>query len=153
MVGKRPKRRIALLHYPLSSQCNPSLKSDMHAAACPAAVWLEAAHKQRKVAKFLTAVAAHGTFSTSGTDNRKRKAKNRIKLHLELVAVAKSAGMNLRKARRFAKKAEAKALVATDLAQGKLAKVRGTPTIFIHGRRYKGPRTLDAFLRAIDKQP
>ncbi len=42
--------------------------------------------------------------------------------------------------------------VAADLKAGKDAGVRGTPTIFINGKRHSGPRSLDGFKPVVDAE-
>lgn len=42
--------------------------------------------------------------------------------------------------------------VASDLKAGKESGVRGTPTIFINGKRHAGPRSLEGFKPVIDAE-
>lgn len=42
--------------------------------------------------------------------------------------------------------------VASDTKAGKDAGVRGTPTIFINGKRHAGPRSLDGFKPVVDAE-
>jgi protein-disulfide isomerase len=49
------------------------------------------------------------------------------------------------------KSPEMQAQVRKDLADGREAGVRGTPTVFINGRKLKG-RGLDGFRNAIDRE-
>jgi protein-disulfide isomerase len=39
--------------------------------------------------------------------------------------------------------------VRKDLAEGQKLKIRGTPTVFINGKQYTGPPTLEGFRQAI----
>jgi len=48
--------------------------------------------------------------------------------------------------------AEVKDEVAKDAQAGRDAGVRGTPTIFINGKRHNGPRTLEGFKPVIDEE-
>ncbi len=47
---------------------------------------------------------------------------------------------------------EIKEEVATDAKSGKDAGVRGTPTIFINGKRHQGARSLDGFKPVVDAE-
>ena len=42
--------------------------------------------------------------------------------------------------------------VNTDFEAGKAAGVRGTPTIMVNGKKYRGPRSLDGFKPVIDAE-
>jgi predicted DsbA family dithiol-disulfide isomerase len=42
--------------------------------------------------------------------------------------------------------------VDDDTAAGKAAGVRGTPTIFVNGRKYQGQRTLDGFRPTVEEE-
>ena len=150
LVKKRPKTRVALLHYPLSSACNPALKVDMHPASCQAAVWMEAAAKQRKLPAFLDAVAAHGPIHRKAASSPRGAAKAEKKLMATLEGLAGKARMNLRRARRFGEKADIGQLLDDDLEQARKAGVRGTPTICVHRLRYAGDRTAEALMEALD---
>jgi protein-disulfide isomerase len=43
-------------------------------------------------------------------------------------------------------------LVRRDLEEGNAAGVGGTPTVFINGKTYRGPRSLEGFSKAIDAE-
>lgn len=42
--------------------------------------------------------------------------------------------------------------VADDLAAGRKAGVRGTPSIYVNGRKFQGPRNFEGFKSAIDAE-
>jgi predicted DsbA family dithiol-disulfide isomerase len=42
--------------------------------------------------------------------------------------------------------------VAEDLAAGRAAGVRGTPTIFVNGKRFSGPRSLEGFKPVVEEE-
>ena len=58
-------------------------------------------------------------------------------------------GLNMQKFKKDLESPEIAAQVQADKAEGEAANITGTPTIFVNGRRYLGPRTLDAFVEAL----
>jgi protein-disulfide isomerase len=108
----------------------------MHPQAGPAARAMQAAAKQNKAWEMeeklfenyreLTPEAIEGHASALSLDVDKFKAD------MESDAIKKE--------------------VEDDLAAGRSAGVRGTPTILINGARYQGPRTLDGFKQFIDEE-
>ena len=140
---KRPKIRIAVLQFPLSSRCNPHVSTDMHPTACRGAAWAEAARAQRRFPGFLAAAAKAGTL----TGRRPRHADK------ALLTMARGAGLNLRRLNRFVARGKHRAGIAADIALARAAGVRGTPTIFVHGRRIKGARNLARLLTLVDAGP
>ncbi len=150
LVSLRPDVKIALLSYPLSSTCNAKVSIDMHPAACPAARWAEAAHNQGKFAAFLKAAHAHGTFRVPHQRSSKKRA---ARLREKFRSVANDAGLNVRRAARYARSSRASDAVTGDVRQAVNAKVKGTPTIFVNGQLYKGPRTAESIASLIPPPP
>lgn len=151
LAKARPKERIAWLHYPLSSRCRPDMTVDMHPAACAAATWMEAAAKQGKLKRFLREVAHRGRIHSPRSSSARNAKKAAKRLRADLLAIATAAQLNVRKAQRFVQRADRTKLMAADIAQAKLAGVRGTPTLFVDGRLYTGPRTLEGLTQALDR--
>ena len=67
--------------------------------------------------------------------------------------MARGAGLNLRRLNRFVARGKHRAGIAADIALARAAGVRGTPTIFVHGRRIKGARNLARLLTLVDAGP
>lgn len=65
--------------------------------------------------------------------------------------IALAVGLNLEEYEKMKKDAGTQGRVRRDLSDGRRAGVRGTPTVFINGRRLRD-RSLEGFQSAIDKQ-
>lgn len=65
--------------------------------------------------------------------------------------IAQTVGLNLEEYEKMKKDPAIKGKVRRDLADGRQAGVRGTPTVFINGRRLRD-RSLRGFQAAIDKE-
>lgn len=61
-------------------------------------------------------------------------------------------GLDVEKFKADAASQAVKDEVQNDLKAGKDAGVRGTPTIFINGKRHNGPRSLDGFKPIVDAE-
>jgi predicted DsbA family dithiol-disulfide isomerase len=61
-------------------------------------------------------------------------------------------GLDVTKFKADFESAEVKKEVQDDTAAGKAAGVRGTPSIYVNGRRFQGQRTLDGFKPVIDEE-
>lgn len=70
----------------------------------------------------------------------------------ELVADAVEAGIDRDAFRRCLAGGAAKRAVEADLRAGAEAGVDGTPAVFVNGRSFSGPRTVDALRRLIDEE-
>lgn len=143
LVKARPKLRIAMLHFPLSSRCNDHLKSDFHPTACRGAAWAEAAHAQGRFGRFLAAVAQKGPLN----------GKHPGKASKALIAIGRIAGLNMRRAQRFVSRGKHTRSIARDTDGGRNANVQGTPALFVRGRQVRGPRDLATLLQLLDQNP
>ena len=70
----------------------------------------------------------------------------------DLVKYAGELGLDVEKFKADFASQEIKDEVAKDAQAGRGAGVRGTPTIFVNGKRYQGQRTLDGFKPLIDEE-
>ena len=77
-----------------------------------------------------------------------RKALNRS----DLDVYAEEIGLDMVRFRKELDEGTWAAQVEADIAMGKEIGVRGTPFVFINGRRYDGPRTAKEMIQAIDKE-
>jgi len=78
---------------------------------------------------------------------------NRKKLkRADLEAYAEQVGLDVAKFKAALDSGEFSKAVDGDLALGRRAGVGGTPTIFINGRKYQGPRNAKGMIGVIDRQ-
>jgi predicted DsbA family dithiol-disulfide isomerase len=70
----------------------------------------------------------------------------------DLEGYAGGLGMDVGKFKADFESAEIKKQVTDDTDAGKAAGVRGTPSIYVNGRRYNGARTLEGFKPVIDEE-
>lgn len=108
----------------------------MHKEAEPAARAMQAAHRQGKGWEM----------------NEKIFANMRALQPDNLSKYAEEVGLDLGKFKTDFESAEVKDEVAKDAAAGKAAGVRGTPSIFVNGKRYQGDRSLAGFKPVIDDE-
>jgi len=119
------KVAIYFKHFPLG----------FHKRAKPAAVASYCAHKQDKFWDFHDAI-----FATP-----RALADDDLEGHAETL------GLNLDDYRKCVSSKEASESVDADMAEGRRASIRGTPTILVNGRKYTGARSPGAMLDAIEK--
>lgn len=126
MLEQYPKEvKIVFKHFPLSS----------HKFAMPAAVAAMAAHRQGKFWPFQDKL-----FENYNKLNEQKISEIATELELDLVQFEtdrKDAGLQT--------------IINQDVRDGRRAEVRGTPSIFVNGRRLKN-RSLQGFRAMIDKQ-
>lgn len=115
-----------LRHFPLPS----------HSRAEPAARATQAAQRQGKGVEMAEKVFANMKALTDD----------------DLVKYAGELGLDVEKFKADFASQEIKDEVAKDAQAGRGAGVRGTPTIFVNGKRYQGQRTLDGFKPLIDEE-
>jgi predicted DsbA family dithiol-disulfide isomerase len=70
----------------------------------------------------------------------------------DLEGYASGIGLDMTKYKADFENPEIKKQVADDTAAGKAAGVRGTPSIYVNGRRFQGARTLDGFKPVIEEE-
>jgi predicted DsbA family dithiol-disulfide isomerase len=117
---------VHLRHYPLGN----------HKNAEPAARAMQAAHRQGKGHEMAEKIFA----------NMKALSAD------DLAKYAEDLGLDVGRFKTDWESQEVKDEVAKDLKAGQAAGVRGTPTIFVNGKRYQGPRSVDGFKSLIDEE-
>jgi len=137
-VEKNMKGKVALVfkHFPLSSQCNPSMGRDMHPAACTATYWGFAAEEQGKFWEFEDIVFNNMSQMMPQEGELDVKLKG---LTENMKKYAKEAGMDVGKAEAYVVGKKYEARLKKDIAEAGAAEVRGTPSIYINGRSYNAP--------------
>lgn len=114
-----PEVSLVFKHFPLSSQCNSEINSDMHPLSCGGAYAAEAARRQGKFWEYHDAVFA----SSEQLDD------------VVLRKIATEVGLDMIQFEADVAAEEIKDKVTTDVALGNEMKIRGTPTIFLNGKR------------------
>ena len=109
---------------------------DMHSQAALAAAAAIAAHRQGKFWPMHDGLFAH----------RRELSRPMI------LAVARTAGLDMQRFQADLDSADTKKTVARDMEDGNRAGVEGTPSIFINGRKYNGALDLPAIRPVIDEQ-
>jgi len=120
--GNLDKARFVFRHYPLDKYCNRKLSSDVHPGACMLAEGAVCAHEQNKFWAFHDIA-----FETKGQISRSvvQDIAARINLDLNPFNGCLDSGRGLE-------------VVKEDIQAAFDAGVRGTPTLFINGRRLGG---------------
>jgi uncharacterized membrane protein/predicted DsbA family dithiol-disulfide isomerase len=122
-----PSLRILPRQYPLDPVCNPSVKGAGHAGACLQAQALLCANAQGQYDALSERLYAGGPADRKG-----------------LIDLAASVGLNDRQFADCLSSPQTVRQLAADIASGKAAGVRGTPTIiFEKGQRYFGNLTAE----------
>ncbi|MGB5747564.1 MAG: vitamin K epoxide reductase family protein [Desulfobacterales bacterium] len=120
--GNHDRARIVFRHYPLDKSCNRRLSSDLHPGACMLAEGAACANEQNKFwAYHDIAFETKGQVSRSVVQNIAAK----IKLDLNNFNSCLDSGRGLQ-------------VVSQDIEAAIDAGVKGTPTLFINGRRLGG---------------
>ena len=81
-------------------------------------------------------------------ENQKALQADKLELYAEQI------GLDMEKWKKDKESKEFKDLIARDMREGPRAGVRGTPSVFINGRRFQpsGGYTVEGFKAAIDKE-
>jgi protein-disulfide isomerase len=109
---------------------------DMHSQAALAAAAAVAAHRQGRFWPMHDALFAH-----------RRELSRPV-----ILALARTAGLDMPRFEADLDSAETKATVARDVEDGDRAGVEGTPSVFIDGRKYNGPLDLPAMRTIINEE-
>jgi protein-disulfide isomerase len=109
---------------------------DMHSQAALAAAAAVAAHRQEKFWPMHDALFAH-----------RRELSRPL-----MLALARTAGLDMQRFEADLDSAETKKTVARDMQDGDRAGVEGTPSVFINGRKYNGSLDLPAIRTVIDEE-
>ena len=117
--------KLVVKHFPLPS----------HKSAKPAAIAALAAHKQDKFWEFHTKL-----FKNYRSLNEKKIEEIAIELNLDMEKFAADR-----------KSPDITALIERDIRNGKAIGVRGTPTIFLNGKRLKN-RSMQGFQQMIEAE-
>lgn len=113
--SEREDLRIVALHFPLNSECNAGVATDMHALACSAAIATECAHQQDRYGEVAGRLALpNADLSAAGT--------LALSQELELDPVAYE---------RCVDNPETLAQVQADAALGSALGIRGTPAFLL----------------------
>jgi protein-disulfide isomerase/uncharacterized membrane protein len=121
-------------NYPLDKTCNPKLQNTVHEGACWLALGAICAQDQGRFAPYQDAVFA---------------APARPMTREDVVRIATGAGVAAPALQACLDASETKARLAAEIEEGERVGVKGTPALFINGRRL--PRVND-FLTAIEKE-
>jgi protein-disulfide isomerase/uncharacterized membrane protein len=113
------KVAVIFKHFPLGKECNPGMKADQQPRACAAAYAAEAARQQRAFWPYQDLL-----FATS------LGASEDI-----LEGAARQAGLDMAKWDADRRSPAAMHKVVTDVLEGKVAAVDGTPAVFVNGKR------------------
>lgn len=116
--------------------------------ATDAALAVCAAHKQDRFAEFNTRLWAEAWPRTGG---RPRLAQGALE-RPALVKIAREVGMNPKAFETALDSAECKQKLQTDKQALARIGVHGTPYIFLNGKLYNGPRSIDGLKAAIDRE-
>ena len=128
LVMKYPtKIRVTHHDYPLSSDCNPYLKNNMHPQACDAAAYARCAAEQGQFPEMAEFLFANRTKITE--DNA--------------VAFAKSHKMDAEKFLACVKNPQTARAIRKDIETGTDRKMTGTPCFFVNGEMVKGYKPLE----------
>jgi protein-disulfide isomerase len=109
---------------------------DMHSQAALAAAAAIAAHRQGRFWPMHDALFAH-----------RRELSRAV-----ILALARTAGLDMERFQADLDSAATKATVARDVEDGDRAGVEGTPSVFINGRKYNGNLDLPAIRTVIDEE-
>ncbi len=115
---RHPEVSVAFVHYPLSKDCNPALRSNFHPRSCGAAYAAEAAHRQGKFWKYHDAL-----FAT------------RDELDAEVLErIAAELGLDVPRFQEDMAAPSTEEKIKSDTALGKSLKILGTPSAFLNGK-------------------
>ncbi|MDA9951540.1 thioredoxin domain-containing protein [Oligoflexaceae bacterium] len=126
---------IVYKNYPLSNKCNDNIGSSMHTDACDAAILARCAGNQGKFWQFSDLVFANQSNISASM----------------LRTTAKAVGLGDADIDACLQSPDILAKIKEDIAQGEAAKVTGTPSLYLNGRKMQGGRSIDDFRRAVDR--
>ncbi len=111
---------IVFKHFPLSTECNPSLQNNLHPLACNAAFAAEAARQAGKFWEFHDSL-----FSYTGP-----RADGSL-----LRSIAIRAGVSVPLYDQFVISKQTSDAVQRNISEGNRLKLEGTPAVFLNGKR------------------
>jgi protein-disulfide isomerase len=107
-------------HFPLSTNCNPIMKQDMHPLACPAALGAEAARQQGKFWEY------HDAIFEVGLQNPN-----------QLAQIVQKIGLDPAQVNQLLATQEPAQHLKRDIDLGVQLKIDSTPAVFWNGRRVR----------------
>ena len=125
--------RVVFHHFPLDSECNPSLTGRLHPKACLAAVASECAAQQGQFWQY------HDVLF----NNQKQLGRQ------SLIEYAARLGLDTTRFTACLDSAEPRARVQNDVTEAAALGVDSTPTVFINGRLVKGALESDLLCAAV----
>ncbi len=131
--------QIVFKNFPLSSECNPTISSNMHPFAC------EAAFHGRCVGE----TGHFWDYANLVFSNQSQLTKQKIRDFALTTGMSPSDLDYCLSSRR----GELKSKIEADINLGQRIGVRGTPAIYINGKVYNGPatfETLSEYLRSLE---
>ena len=123
----------AFKHFPLSSQCNPHIKRDMHPRACHAAMASICAQDQGQF------WAMHDLLF----DNQHALQDE------HLTSYAQTLKLDIRQFIECLSAEKTRARLSEDIKQGAKVGVRGTPAFFVNGWGFKGAKSAKAIRQVV----
>jgi protein-disulfide isomerase/uncharacterized membrane protein len=114
--------KIIFKHYPLSSLCNSSVRTNFHENACQAAYAAEAAHRQGKFWEYHDLLFSTTIYGEEG----------------EFIGFAEELELDIPKFTEDMNKVAAEK-VAQDISLGNEIGIKGTPTVYINGKKINKP--------------
>lgn len=127
------RTQVVFRHFPICAECNPYTKSMLHRRACLLARAAEAAHEQGRFWEMHDRL-----FELGGAIGEE-----------PIVALARELSLDVDRFRaRLASPAELDARIVEDARVASSLKIRGTPLVFVNGRRFAW-LTSDALRKAI----
>jgi protein-disulfide isomerase/uncharacterized membrane protein len=125
--------RVVFRHFPLDSECNPSLTMQLHREACLAAVASECAAEQGRFWQYQNVLF----------NNQKQLGRQ------SLIAYATRLGLDAARFAACLDSPEPRARVQNDVTEAAALGVDSTPTVFINGRLVKGALEPDLLCAAV----
>ncbi|MFI5396309.1 MAG: thioredoxin domain-containing protein [Candidatus Binatia bacterium] len=125
--------RVVFHHFPLDSECNPKVSSQLHRDACLAAVGSECAADQGKFWQY------HNLLF----DNQERLGRQ------SLIEYATQLGLDLPRFTQCLDSPQARTRVEQDINEAAALGIDSTPTVFINGRLIKGALEPDLLSDAV----
>ncbi|MBN1850126.1 MAG: thioredoxin domain-containing protein [Deltaproteobacteria bacterium] len=136
VIGENPGRvKVIFINYPLDMACNPYLGRSLHPGSCLLAAGALCAAEQDRFEEYQSAVF---------------QAKLERPSFQILKELAREAGLMLEPFIRCLADREILNTIIRQVEKGKEYGVRGTPTIFINGKRYRGRADKDWLQKFID---
>ena len=127
--------KLVFFNYPLDMSCNSTLERDLHKRACATAYAAYCAQQQGKFWEYHDkAFARQPKFHKASLENIAEKIK-----------------LDLNKFNACLESQAPKDFVKSDLEQGKLIGIRGTPAVYVNGRKFQPWMSRKAWKQLITK--